>query len=146
MLLPTKTPPPRWNSPCRSEGAYLTKRFCPVRKQGEHVRVAQLRLGRTNRSSSCNAKDLIQNGRTQIWVASKSLVLFRQLSVLDWGWLISYINIYHLSLGRYHIVFSPVFQFHLWRWNMTFLQSLIRNLKYVSDIVADGRSLYGERV
>ena len=29
---------------------------------------------------------------------------------------------------------------------MTFLQSLIRNLKYVSDIVADGRSLYGERV
>ena len=43
-----------------------------------------------------NVKDLIQSWRIWIRVASLSLVSFRHLSVLVWGWLMSYINIYLL--------------------------------------------------
>ena len=43
-----------------------------------------------------NAKDLTQSWRIYIRVASLSLVSFRHLSVLLRGWLITYMNIYHL--------------------------------------------------
>ena len=39
--------------PWRDEGAYLTKRFGPVRQQGELVGATQLGWTRTNRSSLC---------------------------------------------------------------------------------------------
>ena len=42
----------------------LSKRFRPVRKQGELVGATQLHSSRTNRSSVCaNTKDSIQIGR-----------------------------------------------------------------------------------
>ena len=125
---------------------------------------------RTEQTDICyaNAKKLLQNGKTYIGVAFISLVPFWQLLFLDRGRLISYINIYHPFAGEiYHIVFYPIcrrLEFRLWGWNMTFLEtkikelgrsalnnthktrSLIRTLTYVPVTVANGRSLYGERV
>ena len=59
---------------------------------------------RTNRP----VKNLIQNWRIYIRVASLSLVFFCQLSALGRGRLISYIIIYLLRNTLYDIVFSPV--------------------------------------
>ena len=127
---------------------------------------------RTERTDICyaNAKKLLESGKSYIEVAFISLVPFRHLSFLDRGRLISYINIYiyHPFAGAtYHIVFYPIcrrLEFRLWGRNMTFLEtkikelgrsalnnthntrSLIRTLTYVPGTVANGRSLYGERV
>ena len=69
--------------------------------------------------------------RISIWVASLSLISFLHLSVLWSGRLTSYIKIYHLFVTRiYHINFSPVseLEFRLWRWNMTFLDTEMKEL------------------
>ena len=75
------------------------------------------------------AKDLIQSWRIYNRVAL-SLVFFRLLSVLVWGRLISYINIYHLFAGHQNItsfslqfvlaggfVFGgDIWHFQIWKW------------------------------
>ena len=44
---------PRGNPHSRGEAAYLTKRFHPVRQQGDLIGATQLRSTRTKRSSLC---------------------------------------------------------------------------------------------
>ena len=51
-----------------------------------------------------NAKDLIQYGRILIRKASLSLVSFRHCRFWSLGWIISYINIYHLFEGQHYII------------------------------------------
>ena len=84
-----------------------------MRQQGELVGVTELRSTRTNRSSLCSVKDLIQSRRILIRVASLSLVFFRHLSVLSRDQLISYINIYRLFVGRQYILWFSL-QFCVW--------------------------------
>ena len=122
---------PRWNPPWRGEGGYLTKRFRPVRQQGEPFGAMQLRSSRTNRSSLCWCQGL--NSKWKIRVASLSLVSSRHLSVLIWDRLISYINICHLFAGCQYIMsfslnFVFVLEFCLRRWNMTFLETEMKEL------------------
>ena len=102
---------------------------------------------------------MIQSARIYIRVASFSLVSFRRLSALVRGWLISYINIYHLFTGFQDIIsfflsssclleFSllevKTWHFLIQRWrNLTEEPSRIFAtqdrwsvpLKYVSDIL-----------
>ena len=52
--------PPRWNSPWRGEGAYLTKRFSP---SASTSRARRSNATRINRSAYVYAKDLIQSWR-----------------------------------------------------------------------------------
>ena len=103
--------------------------------------------------------------RISIWVASLSLISFLHLSVLWSGRLTSYIKIYHLFVTRiYHINFSPVseLEFRLWRWNMTFLDTEMKELGRSTHIhktrsliraphvclihIADRRSLHVGRI
>ena len=127
----SKTFKPRWNPPWRGEGGYLTKRFRPVCQQGELFGAVQLRSSRTNRSSLCWCQGV--NSKWKIRVASLSLVSFRHLSVLIWGRLISYISICHLFAGCQYIMsfslnFVCVLEFCLRRWNMTFLETEMKEL------------------
>ena len=123
---------PRWNPPWLGEGAYLTKRFCPVRQQGELLGGTQLRSTRTSKSSLCQCQGLDSNRRIEIRVSSLSLVSFRHLSVLSSGRLISSVNIYHLFKCQiYHIVslqFVGELEFPLWRWNTTFSDTEMKEL------------------
>ena len=54
LYTPTLTP--QWNSPWRGEGAYLTKKFRPLRQLGKFVGARQLRSNRANRSFLCQCK------------------------------------------------------------------------------------------
>ena len=79
-----------------------------MHQQGDLIGATQLCLSRTD-ILYANAKDLVQNGKILIRVASLSLVCFRHLSILARGQLISFINIYHRFAGAlYHTNFSPV--------------------------------------
>ena len=68
------------------------------------------------------------------------------MSTLGRGWLISYINIYHLFAdpALYHIVFSPSFgrlDLRLWRWNMIDSEMEWRNLAEARSNTHNKRSL-----
>ena len=99
-------------------------------------------------------------------IASLSLLSFRHLSARLRSRLISYINMYiFLQVANISQCFlsslTACWSFRFWTWNMTFLDTemkelgrstqynthntkvFICTLKYVPDIVADGRSLYG---
>ena len=111
--------PPSMKPTLTWRGVYLTKMFYPVIQQGE-------------------------------------LAFERHLSAFHQGRLIYYVNICHLFDGAiYHIVFFPlrmgrdfVFgRFRNWLARSVSAYALntrcfIRTLKYVQDIVADGKSFY----
>ena len=101
-----------------------------INMKSSSERCCYFRLGQTN-FLYANSKNVIQSKRILIWVASLSLVSFLHLSVLWSGRLTSYIKIYHLFVTQiYHINFSPVseLEFRLWRWNMTFLDTEMKEL------------------
>ena len=106
--------------------------------------------------------------RIYIRVASLSLESFRRSSVLSWGLLISYINLYHLFACQIYHIFSlhfvGVLELYLRRWNMTFWDTEMKGLSRSSQInipntrslirtpqvcvrhLAEGRSLHGGKI
>ena len=106
-------------------GAYLAKRFHPVRQQ-ELVGATQLRSTRTSRSYAI-VKDLIQSECVLIRVDSSSFCHMSNLPRTD---LNSVSNLYsficscaaHSSCIIPHIIpfsieFVSLLEFHFWRWN-----------------------------
>ena len=111
---------------------------------------------------------MIQSRIVQIGVAPLSLVSFCHPSVLGWGRLISYINLYFFfRVPNILIFFSPVracWGFRLWSWKITFLYlgmkdlgrgtqlniDNTRSLIHVPQVyfrhLADRRSLHGGRI
>ena len=133
----------------------LSERCCYVRSEQTDLLYA-------------NAKGLIQIWRIEIRAASLSLVSFRPVG---FGSRPTYILYQYISSFRgpsiYHIVFSRVcggWSFPLWRWNLTFsdtemkelgtrtqivihnTRSLIRTSQVCLRHLAVGRSLHGGRI